>query len=270
MLVRSLTALVIYMLAIPCQASLLLTATPTLSVEKAHDIYKPVAALLTDALGIPVEFGYTENWQEFSYKVLANEYDMILAQPHIAAYVSSPDSNLFMDVPVRLDQNTRFHVVVDESSAAEKLKDLSYSRICMRPSPNFSGVIIKREFSNPVIQPVVIEVNGGFDEVYQRFKRKRCQAAVINDDTYQRLNTAGEAIRSIYTTPDSPNLALAVSTRIPPPDMEIISNALKNAGNIEKLSPLFKHHANKKALFVSTRQKELEPFNILPGVVWGW
>lgn len=269
MFFRSLAAFFVLVVAIPCNA-LLLTATPTLAPEKAESVYKPIAELLAESLGVPVEFEYTDDWQKFSYNVLASEYDLIMAEPHIIAYVSSPDSNLSMNVPIKLDATTRFHVVVRSNSPYKTLKDLGSARICMRPSPNFSGVMIKREFSNPVIQPVVIEIKGGFDAVYSYFKKKRCHAAVINENTYQQLKKSGEVIRSVHETLDSPSLALAISQRVSSNDKKVISDTLINRENALFIEPLVEQYTEKKAPFVKTQFSEFESFNILPGVVWGW
>lgn len=250
--------------------ALVITATPLENESEAKTIYEPVAELLSEALGIEVVFEHSGDWLTFSKKIIASDYDMILSEPHITAYVTSKTSVLSMNALARLPGELKYHVIVAADSDSESLKDLQTARICMLPSPNFSGVMLMKEFTNPVSQPLVIEVRGSYDNVYQYFNKKRCDAAVIDDSSFQRLSTIDTNIKSIYETKTSPNVGLSVSERIPTADREIISNALKNPENAEKLQKLFSKYSDGKGPFDAAQNKDFQDFNILPGVVWGW
>ena len=164
-----------------------LTAAPLENQAKSNALYQPLAKLLSEALELEVTFAYAEDWQHFSKNIIADRYDIILAEPHIAAYVTSYDSILSMNVLSRLPGQQLFHAIVASDSNASRLKDLQTSRICMLPSPNFSGVLLKKEFTNPVSQPVTIEVRGNFEKIYQYYKKGRCNAAVIDDKLFKKL-----------------------------------------------------------------------------------
>ncbi len=250
--------------------ALVLSASPLESEADAQRIYAPVAELLSDALGVEVVFEYGADWLTFSRKLIASDYDLILSEPHIAAYASSKTSVLSMNVISRLPGELKYHVIVSQDNAANNLQDLQSSQICMLPSPNYSGVLIMKEFTNPVVQPSVVQVQGNDDKIFSYFKKGRCAAAVINDLNYQRLLTAGEQIKSIYTTVTSPNFGLTVSQRIPQADRELINNALQDPANADRLNVLYSTYSAGQSPFVSTDSAAYQPFNILPGVVWGW
>lgn len=258
------------LLASMSSQALLLTATPLESESEAKAIYEPVAELLSDALGVEVTFEYAVDWLNFSKKIIASDYDLILSEPHIVAYVTSNTSILSMDAGAKLPGDVKFHVVVDADNSASNLKSLQSSSICMLPSPNFSGVLIMKEFTNPVIQPVVREVHGDFNQVYETFKKKRCNAAVIDDKSYQRLLTAEEPIKSVHETRVSPNIGLALSQRIQRADRKMIVDALTSASTQERLSKLFARHSSGQGPFKEADNDTYKGLNILPGVVWGW
>lgn len=251
--------------------ALLMTASPLEGQAAAEELYVPMAKVLSDALGFEVNFEYSRDWQNFSKQVLANSYDLILADPHIIAFATkSSNGGLFMDVMTRLPGQIKLNVVVQSSSDKSSLKSLERSRICMLPSPNYSGVMIKKEFTNPVIQPAVREVKGSYNEVFEKFKKGGCDAAVIDDKSFQRLTAAGEDIKSIYQSKASPNLGLAISQRITPTDRALIVQALQDPATKEKLANIFNKYSSGSGPFEDATNEDYQPFNILPGVVWGW
>lgn len=250
--------------------AVVLTATPLENAAEAKAIYQPVADLLTEALGLEVTFEYAEDWQHFSKNIIADRYDIILAEPHIAAYATSYNSILSMNVLTRMTGEQTFHTVVAADSGAGSLKSLQTSRICMLPSPNFSGVLLKKEFTNPVSQPITIEVRGGFEKVYEYFKKGRCDAAMINEKLLHKLQAEGESIKSIFKTKTSPNTALTVSQRLPPADRKLLVDALQNTDNNAKLKALHTKYGSMDIPFIPANNDDYVDFNILPGVVWGW
>lgn len=267
---KSIVAAGSLLLSTSSYAALLFTSSPLEEPQAAEALYEPMAQIFSDALGIDVSFEHSRDWQYFSKQVLNSNYDILLTQPHIIAYVTSYESQLSMSALARLPGQIRHHVVVNKDNTADSLKSLSTARICMLPSPNYSGVMIKKEFTNPVSQPVVREVNGSDTEVYAKFKQGGCDAAVIDDKNFQRLSTAGEAIKSIYQTQASPNLGLAINQRVAPADRKLIIDALQDPAVIEKLAGLFNKYSSGNGPFEDASNADYESFNILPGVVWGW
>lgn len=247
-----------------------MSASPTLQPEQAEALYQPVAKLLSEKLNIDIDFQYDGNWQEFTKHLFADEYHVIVTEPHVAAYLADVKSNLAMILPLRLEGDVFFHVVVNGDHKATSLKSLRSRRICMLPSPNFSGVMIKKEYSNPVVQPVVVEVKGDFNNIYQRFQEGLCEAAVIDDETYQNALAQGDFIRSVHTTVKAPNVGLVLSERVSVPDRAVIVKALTNVENSSVLQPLAAAYGSDQETFTITDGEIFRPFNILPGVVWGW
>lgn len=258
------------LLPIYSQAYYALTASPTLPAEQAKEIYEPVAKLLSEKLGIEVGFHYENNWQEFSKKLLSDEYHLVFSEPHITAYLADIKSDYAMDAPLKLSGNIVFHVVVKKENKSKTLKSLGAARICMLPSPNFSGVIIKKEFSNPVVQPVIVATSGNFESVYRHFQKGVCDAAVIDEASYKKHKASGGDIYSIYTSSKTPNTSLAVSQRVSVSDRSIIIDALTNPENQAILKALTQVYGDENTTFEKTSREEFIPFNILPGVVWGW
>jgi|GEM_PF-6696996 len=250
--------------------ALVIGASPVADKTEAAAIYEPLAALLSEALDVEVVYEHAQDWQQFTKSLFDDHYDIMLVEPHIAAYVSDYDSILGFNLLARLPGKLSFHAVVKEDSSASSLKSLATSRICMLPSPNFSGVLLKKEFTNPVTQPMTIEVRGGFDKVYSSFSKGRCHAAMISDQQLQKLQEQDAAIKSVFHTKTSPNQALAISQRVPPSDRKMITDALYSTDNNEKLQKLYATYSGGAAPFTPSSNEEYKSFNILPGVVWGW
>lgn len=251
-------------------AALVIGASPLANKAEAASIYEPLATLLSGALDIEVTYEHAQDWQQFTKSLFADHYDIIVAEPHIAAYVSDYDSVLGFNVLSRLPGRLSFHTIVAEDNQATSLKNLASSRICMLPSPNFSGVLLKKEFTNPVTQPMTIEVRGGFDKVYSKFSKGRCHAAMISDQQLQQLQAQGAAIKSIFHTKASPNQAIAVSQRVPPADRQMITEAIHSADSINTLQKLYSTLSGGESPFIPSNNDEYKSFNILPGVIWGW
>lgn len=257
------------LLSMQCHA-LVLTASPLEGEKEAEELYGPMAKILSEALGVEVIFDYSRDWQNFSKKIFDSSYDLILTDAHIIAYVTSYASGMSMDVMARLPGQIVYHVIVKSDNSASNLKSLSTSRICMLPSPNYSGVMIKKEFTNPVLQPGVREVSGNDTDVFNKFKQGGCDAAVINDVSFQQLTATGEPIKSIHQTRLSPNLGLAISQRIAIADRALIVKALQDPANKDKLAGIYDKFSSGKGPFENSDNKDYQDFNILPGVIWGW
>lgn len=269
MILRALSIALLSLFWVNAQA-LVLTATPLETEAEAKELYQPVADLLSEKLGQEVIFEYSVDWLTFSKHIIASDYDLILSEPHIVAYVTSKTSVLSMDAIAKLPGTQKFHVIVSADSEFSDIKQLESQSICMLPSPNFSGVMIMKEFKNPVTQPLVVEVRGDYDEVYAKFRKNRCTAAVIDDASFQRISTVDENIQSIYTTISSPNLGLAVSQRLPHADRKLVEEVLTDPEVIAAFEKLFLKYSNGKGPFEEADNNNFSKFNILPGVVWGW
>lgn len=250
--------------------ALLMTAAPLEDEAEAQDLYGPIAAMLSASLGTEVTFEHSRDWQYFSKQIQSGSYDIILAPPHIAAYQTSYNSVASMSLLVRLPGQLQYHVIVKGDSTKDKLSKLQSSRICMLPSPSYSGVILMKQFKNPVSQPTIVEVRGGYDDVYIKFQKKRCHAAVVDNNTYARLTAAGEDVKSIYTTLSSPNFGLTVSQLVQPADRTLIIQTLQSPEASEKLETLFVKYSAGQAPFIDTNNSDYEKFNFLPDSVWGW
>lgn len=101
---------------------------PNLSPRTLVTIYQPMRDFLESELGQPVELVTAANFTAFTQRMLAKEYDLIVAAPHLAR-LAQTDAGYALLAHYR--QPLQAYLVVSDQSDIKELKALSGKRVAM-------------------------------------------------------------------------------------------------------------------------------------------
>lgn len=254
-------------------AELVMTAPPRESPEAGEKVYAPLAAHLSEILGEKVTYKHPKNWLQYQRDLRHDVYDIVFDGPH---FVSWRMAHLKHEVLVKLPGTLEFVIVVNKDDPEIKgMKNLIGKKICGIPPPNLATLTVIDQFQNPVRQPVIWGVRGGFSKVLTSFKKRECRAAVFRTTFYDKKVSADDKknMRELFRSKALPNQAISVSNRISSKNKKKIIRSLTLEESGKKASEgITKRFGGKNASpFISATQDEYqEHTNLLEGVVFGW
>jgi hypothetical protein len=197
-------------------------------------------------------------------------YDIVFDGPH---FVSWRVEHLHHDVLVKLPGSLEFVVAVYEDAADVKdIQDLIGKKVCAIPPPNLSTLTMMEQFKNPVRQPVVWDVPGGFMNVYKALQRRECVAAVFRADFYDKHLNGNKRIglKAIFRSKPLPNQAISAGPRLDTgKKAKIIRSLTVGEGKNATLS-ISKRFAGNQAFVAAKKEEYLTHNNLLEGVLFGW
>ena len=254
-------------------AELVMTAPPRELPEAGEKIYAPLAEHLSQILGEKVTYKHPQNWLQYQRDLRHDVYDIVFDGPH---FVSWRLAHLNHEVLVKLPGTLEFVIVVNKDDKQVKtIKDLIGKKICGIPPPNLATLTVIEQFQNPVRQPIIWGVKGGFKSVHESFRTGQCRAAVFRTTFYNKKLTAMDRANMpvLYKSEALPNQAISVSPRINSKyKKEIIrSLTLDEKGKQAAQGITKRFGGNKAPSFTAAKQNEyMEHSSLLEGVVFGW
>lgn len=254
-------------------AEIIMTAPPREQPEAGEKLYAPLAAHLTELLGEKVTYKHPKNWLEYQRDLRHDVYDIVFDGPH---FVSWRVAHLNHDVLVKLPGTLEFVIVINKDDQDIKtMKDLVGKKICGIPPPNLATLTVIEQFQNPVRQPIIWGVQGGFSKVHETFKKGECRAAVFRTNYYDKklTNKDRSSMHVLYKSKALPNQAISVSPRIGSKYKEqIIRSLTLDAKGKKAAEGIVKRFGGQQATpFIAARKDEYsEHTNLLEGVVFGW
>lgn len=250
-------------------AELIFTAPPRENPEKASSLYEPLAEQLSNIIGERVTYQQPAGWFDYARNMRDGKYDIIFDGPHFAAWRVK---NL-KHIPVAtLPGNLNFLLVARKSaSSINTIRDLTGKKICGLLSPNLGTNLVFDSFDNPVLQPIIHEVKGGMKQVYNAFKHRKCDAAILRDAAYFRLPKNERAgLKILMKTKPMPNQTLTVSTRLKE-NAKKISNFMISRDGAKAAENILSRYSKKKKYFEKTSIQNYSGIeDLLEGVVFGW
>ena len=254
------------------KADLILTAPPRESPEIGNKQFGPLAEHLTKLLGQKVKYEYPQNWLQYQRDLRKNVYDIIFDGPH---FVSWRLEHLEHEVLLKLPGTLQFIVIVNSDDIEIKtMQDLIGKKVCGIPPPNLATMSVIEQFPNPVRQPVIWGVSGGYMHVFRSFGARECRAAVFRTTFYDKKlseqDRAGTKI--IFKSKPFPNQAISVSTRVSNKDKNKIILSLTEGNGVEIAKPLVRRFGGAKANnFIKATNSEYANYNLLlEGIIFGW
>jgi hypothetical protein len=252
------------------QADLILSAPPRELPDAGVKLYGPLASHLTKLLGEKVIYRHPNNWLEYQRDLRRGVYDIVFDGPH---FVSWRVEHLQHDVLVKLPGSLEFVVAAYEEAAhINTIQDLVGKKVCAIPPPNLATLTMMEQFQNPVRQPVIWDVRGGFMNVYKALQRRECVAGVFRADFYdKRLSGENRAgLKAIFRSKALPNQAISAGPRLDTDKKaKIIRSLTVGEGKNAALS-ISKRFAGNQAFIAAKKEEYLTHNNLLEGVLFGW
>jgi len=269
--IQSLLLFVVYFYSTAVVADLTFSAPPRESVENGNLMYAPIAEHLTKILGEKVTYEHPGGWFQYSANMRNGKYDIVFDGPHFAAWrIKHLNHQLVARLPGSLD----FMIIVRANDHAVKdIHNLAGRRICGLASPNLGTVTMYSLYlKNPVVQPRVFEIKGGFKGVYEAFKQKKCRAAVVRENIYKKLTDEEKrTLKVIYRSPSLPNQTVTVSERVTKKARALIASNFSKFDGGSSAKELFGRFSKKAKYFIRPEKTEYVNLeNLLEGIVWGW
>ncbi len=273
-IIRCLLGLLLLVLVTPIAlAELVMTAPPRENPEAGEALYAPLAEHLTKILGEKVTYKHPKNWLQYQRDLRHDVYDIVFDGPH---FVSWRVAHLNHDVLVKLPGTLEFVIVVNKDDKEIKaMKDLIGKKICGIPPPNLATLTVIEQFQNPVRQPIIWGVKGGFKSVHDSFTKGECRAAVFRTTFFAKKLSAVDRsnMKVLYKSKALPNQAISVSPRINSKyKKEIIRSLTLDEKGKQAAQGIVKRFGGKKASpFIAAKQDEYrDASTLLEGVVFGW
>lgn len=250
-------------------ADLVLSAPPREAVKAGEILYGPLASHLSKLLGEKVSYQHPKNWLQYQRDLRRGSYDIVFDGPH---FISWRQAHLKHEVLVKLPGVLQFVIVVEKGDAEVKqVKDLIGKKVCGIPPPNLATLKVIELFKNPVRQPVIWGVPGGFRKVLESFEAQKCRAAVFRTNFFEKLpEQKRRNKRVLYRSKPLPNQGISVSDKINTENKKKIVRSLTVGAGQQVTQKISKRFASNKA-FIEAHKEEYASHNLLlEGVVFGW
>lgn len=266
---RFIAGLLLFSLVIPlANAELIFSAPPRENAEKGKETYGPLVNYLSYVIGERVVYEHPDGWVEYSNNMRRGHYDIVFDAPHFGAWRMKHISHQ----PVaRLPGSLGFVVIARKDTHVKKVKDLLSLKICALASPNLGTVTFYNLLENPIFQPRIHEVKGGFKGVYKAFKAGKCNAAVLRDSFYYKMDPREKKnITVITASKPIPNQTITISPRLHA-KKELISRKLVSKEGKQAAANMLKRFSGEQGNLTQVSTTEFENLDkLLTGVVWGW
>lgn len=250
-------------------AEFVFSAPPRETPEEGQKTYGPLAEYLTELLGEEVRYEHPGNWAKYAVDMRDGKYDIAFDAPHFGAW----RINNIKHTPVaKLPGKLAFVVIVKRDEVKlNSMIDLLSVKICALASPNLGTVTVYNMFDNPVYQPQLFEVKGGFKGVYQALIDGQCRAAVIRDNLYFNLSQQEkDALKVIKRSKPIPDQTLTISHRLSSKKKMIVDSLVSVQGS-KAASNLLNRFGKEATSFERTELQDYRNLDqLLTGVVWGW
>lgn len=259
-----------YLIPQSAEADYVFSAPPRESLEDGEKFYGPIANALSALLGVPVTYKHPGGWMKYTLGMRAGQYDIVFDGPHFVAWRMKHVGHIPL---VRLDGKLQFYVMAKKSDLKGKsMRSVIGREVCGLASPNLGTVSVFAMYDNPVMQPVIRRVSGGFKAIMKKFLQGECDYAVVRDKLFKKLPQAQKDVINIIgrSTP-WPNQTISVTQKISKADRNKIVKFLTSKQGKAAAGKLLGRFSKKKPYFIPVKTKEYRDLELLlEGVVWGW
>lgn len=273
---KSSILLLIFTLVCPVNAfsaPLIFTAPPRETPKAGMKVYGPIAAYLTQLLGVKVEYRHPQNWFNYQREMRHDKYDIVIDGPHFASWRIA---HLGHEALVKLPGILQFMLLTDKSNTAIDTPDkLIAKKICAISPPHLSTLSILDYYRNPVRQPVIKGIKGGMGKVAKMyFSRKAGCSALVLRTVFLKKKIKKEqrdTLKVLYTSAAMPNQAMTVSKRVDQAAKDKIRYELTAGKGVASTQGFIKRFAGKAKSLLPVKANEYDGYNmLLEGVIWGW
>jgi len=198
-LLKGAAAVLALMVATSASADLVLSTQPRGPHSEVDKPFEELAAYLSQATGTTVTYKYIDTWLAYAIEMQKGRFDIVFDGP---AFVSWRMLHRDHEVLVKVAGAPGRHVVAvrKENAKFKTIHDLAGHRICGRPTPNLSSLVMLNEFPNPSRQPLIVPAES-YDDAFEKMMENRCAGAVVSESKFKKLNEKDVARAVIVTEP---------------------------------------------------------------------
>ena len=232
----------------------ILTSPPRETLEDGKKQYAPIAEYLSKVTGQTFTYEHPGDWLSYTKNMKEDYYDVILDGPH---FISWRVKMIEHTPVVRFSGSLVFMVFVAKDDTAKNIDDLTGNLICGLAPPNMATLSVQAEFTNPMRQPLILEVTD-FKTGYKDMLAGKCRGAILPVGVYKRMNKEGkidEKAKSVFRSKPVPQQGFSVSTRIAPEMQNQISTALMSEDGHAATAAVRKRFGGDKDLMLTNRDE---------------
>lgn len=200
-----------------------LVVQPILPKEDLVRAYTPLANYLSERTGHNIRLVTAPNflgyWERSKQE---GTYDFILDAAHLTAYRID---RMGYEPLAKLPDVVSFSLVTGPDTLLFEANDLVGKRVATLGSPSLGAVRIAEMFTNPMRQPVIVEVEDSAEAV-----EKVLSGEVVGAMIPTPLVQATPGLNTVITTPQVPHMALSAAPNVPAELKASVREALIEAG----------------------------------------
>ena len=243
------------------------SAPPRGSAEKETKVYKPIAAYLSKMLGKKIVYQHPGNWLSYQQNMQLGRYDLVFDGPHFVSWRILKTNHVPL---VKLPGKLAFNIMVaKDNKKIKNYKDLTGRTVCGLAPPNLATLTLYSLFTNPVRQPLVVEVKS-FPKGYAKAAKGTCVGAVMRDKMFNKLNKKKKAGRVIFNSKGVTNQAFSAGPRFSVKQKEKLVTTLLSKGAVEQMQAFHKRFNKKGKPLLPAKKQDFQGLALLLKDVWGF
>ncbi len=243
------------------------SAPPRGSAEKESKVYKPIAAYLSKVLRKKIIYQHPGNWLSYQHNMQIGKYDLVFDGPHFVSWRILKTNHVPL---VKLPGKLAFSIMVAKNNQNIKnYHDLMGRTVCGLAPPNLATLTLYSLFTNPVRQPLVIEVKS-FPEGYTKATKETCVGAVMRDKMFNKLNKKKKAGRVIFNSKGIANQAFSAGPKFSAKEKEKLVVALLSKSAVGQMQAFHKRFNKKGKPILPAKKQDFEGLALLLKDVWGF
>ena len=244
------------------------SAPPRGAPEKESAVYRPIATYLSRVTGKTIVYKHPDNWLNYQNMMQKGRYDLVFDGPHFIGWrMAKVQHQPLAKLPGKL---TFVIFVKNDNQAVKSLDDLFGRTLCGLAPPNLATLTMYNQFSNPMRQPLVVEVSS-FPVGYKKVADGKCTAGVMRDKMFNKLQKKhGSLGRVIWSSAGTANQGFSAGPRFTRSEKARIANSLLSPKAGPHLNNFFNRFSKKKKNLMPADKQEYAGLGILLRDVWGF
>ena len=242
-------------------AELVLSTQPRGPHTEVDRPFEELASYLTKLTGAAVSYRYMDDWLTYATEMQSGQYDIAFDGP---AFVSWRMRNQNHEVLAKIAGDSVRHVVVvkKDNNRIKSIHGLAGHTVCGRPTPNLASLVLLKEFTNPMRQPIIVPAES-YDDAFQKMLAGRCTGALVGESRFKKYSDEDRGMtKVVFTSEPLPTPAITAGPRVTPEQKRKIVEALTAPEASKHIGTFLKKYAGDKP-FVAANPAAYRPHYIL-------
>jgi ABC-type phosphate/phosphonate transport system substrate-binding protein len=240
--------LVIGFTASSAYADLVLSTQPRPHDKQSNAAFEQVAAYLSKATGERVVYQASRDYLSYARDLRQNKFDIVFDEAHFVAWRLTNRNHVLVAAAVPESAEQHVVVVKRENMNLQHIAQLAGRTTCGMAPPNLATLSLLSQFDNPMRVPFLLSVES-YESAYQDMIKGRCQAAVMSEAAFVKLDKDKGIGKSIFVSPKSiPGDAFTVGPGVRPELRAKLLEALLSPDTMTEMKLFSTQYAHGKLL----------------------